>query len=84
MKRYTSLIAAGLMLTALSQVQTHAADNTWNNGSSDFLWNTTSLNWTSPTTWADGNDATFGATGVGTVTLGSAVTAHNVNINTAG
>ncbi len=84
MKRYTPFIAASLLAVALSQVQTHAADNTWNNGSSDFLWNTTSLNWTSPTTWADGNDATFGATGVGTVTLGSAVTAHNVTINTAG
>ncbi len=84
MKRYTSLIAAGLMLTALSQVQTHAADNTWNNGSSDFLWNATSANWVSPTTWTDGNDATFGVTGVGTVSLGSAVTAHNITINTAG
>jgi autotransporter-associated beta strand protein len=40
----------------------------WNNGSGDFLWNTTSTNW-GGAVWTSGADAVFGATGVGTVTV---------------
>ena len=83
MKRYISLLAAGLLLAALSPSQTHAAANTWNNASTDFLWNTTSVNWTSPTIWANGDDAIFGAIGAGTVSLSTPITAHNVTINSA-
>src|ERR1051325_5365293 len=84
MKRYATLLATGLMLAALSPVQTHAAQNTWNNGSANFLWDLSSANWASPTIWSDGNDAIFGATGVGTVSLGSPITVHNQTFNTAG
>ena len=81
MKTYRSLIAASLMLAALVPIKTHAAVNTWLNTSTDFLWNTSSANWTSPTVWADGNDAIFGTNGAGTVTLGTAITAHNVTVS---
>lgn len=84
MKRYTALLAASLMLAALAPLQTRAADNTWNNGSTDFLWNGTSLNWSSPTTWVDGDNAIFGATGAGTVNLGAPVTAHSLTFNAGG
>ena len=40
----------------------------WNNGSEDFLWNTTSTNW-GGAVWSSGADAVFGATGVGMVTV---------------
>ncbi len=84
MKRYNSLVAAGLMLAALAQSKAHAADNTWNNGSTDFLWNGTSLNWASPTTWVDGDNAIFNATGAGPVSLGAAITAQNLTFNAGG
>ena len=84
MKRYTSLVAAGLMLAAFAPLQTRAADNTWNNGSTDFLWNTTSLNWASPTTWVGNDNAIFGATGAGTVSLSVPITAHSLTFNAGG
>lgn len=84
MKRYTPLLTASLMLAILAPFQTRAADNTWNNGSTDFLWNGTSLNWSSPTTWVDGNNAIFSATGAGTVGLGAAITAQKLTFNAPG
>ena len=69
------------MLAALAPFQTRAAVNTWNNGSADFLWNTTSLNWAAPTTWTQGDDAIFGVPGAGTVTLGGAITVGNMTFN---
>ena len=40
----------------------------WSNDSGDFLWNTSSLNW-SGTTWKPGNSASFHLTGVGTIAV---------------
>ena len=69
------------MLAAFAPLQTRAAVNTWNNGSADFLWNTTSLNWAAPTTWVQGDDAIFGVTGAGTVTLGEDINVTNMTFN---
>jgi autotransporter-associated beta strand protein len=44
----------------------------WNNGSGNFLWNTTTPNW-SGSNWSSGTDAVFGATGVGTITVSGTV-----------
>ena len=59
---------------------------TWNNNAGDFQWNTTSLNWSNGanTTWATGNDAVFGSTGVGTVTLAAPIAANSLTFNAAG
>lgn len=84
MKRYTPLLAASLMLAALAPSQSRAAQNTWNNGSADFLWNGTSLNWAAPTAWVDGDDAIFGATGAGTINLEVPVAAHSLTFNAGG
>ena len=87
MKRCTSLIAAVGLLTLLATLQTHAADNTWNNGSANSYWDLSSANWGCPTIWADGDNAFFdvaGAnpSGLGTsVTLNSPITAHNITVN---
>ena len=65
--------------------------NTWNDASANHLWDVgASANWVSPTTWADGYDATFDDLGADpttvlspatTVTLGSAVSAHRLTFN---
>lgn len=46
----------------------HAASQTWDNGANNFTWDTSSLNW-GGAAWTAGNDAVFGATGVGTITV---------------
>ena len=79
------LASAIAALLALPAVQ--AAPLTWDNGAANANWNTTDLNWTSPVTpWSNAtpDDAVFGATGVGTVTLTEAITAGSITINTAG
>lgn len=83
MKRYTPLIAASLMLAALAPLQTRAAVQTWNNGAANSLWDTTSANWASPSTWVQGNDAVFNAAGAGAVSLASDITFGNITINSS-
>src|SRR5438093_10251550 len=75
----------GILLAAFTlTTTTHAAVQTWNNNSADFLWGT-SLNWLpGPAAWTDGNDAVFGATGTGTVSLSTSVTVQNQTFNSAG
>ena len=67
-----NLIIAGNVLALLilsgAWGEAHASSQTWDNGAGDFTWNTSSSNW-SGTVWTGGNDAVFGATGVGTVTV---------------
>ncbi|HVU26292.1 MAG TPA: autotransporter-associated beta strand repeat-containing protein [Verrucomicrobiae bacterium] len=85
MKRYTPPVAACcLMLAVLASSQTRAAENTWDNSSGNFLWDLSSANWTAPTVWSDGDDAIFGTTGAGTVTLGDSITVENQTFNAPG
>lgn len=46
----------------------HAASQSWDNGSGNFIWDTSSLNW-GGAVWTAGSDAVFDATGVGTITV---------------
>ena len=86
MKRYPSIIAAGLMLVAITTLPAPAAANTWNNFTANSLWSTNApdQNWTSPTSWVNGDDAIFGPSGVGTVYLYTPVSAHNIMFDSAG
>ena len=84
MKQHFPWIAAVLSLTVLSPTPSKAAQNTWNNGSGNALWDLSSANWTAPTIWVDGDSALFGATGVGTVTLSSPITVQNQTFDAAG
>jgi len=59
----------------LMSLPLNAATVTWDAGV-DSVWDYTTANWTG-TTFANGDDAVFNATGAGTVTLG-------INFNTAG
>ena len=61
----------------------YAGDKTWNNGSADGLWNTTSLNW-SGVAWSNAGDAAlFGGAGQGTITVPGAINVRSFNV-TAG
>ena len=86
MKSLPSLIAGGSLLGAVALLQTQAAANTWNNFTANFLWSTNASdqNWTSPNAWLNGDDAIFGATGVGAVYLSTPVSAHNITVNSVG
>lgn len=85
MKKETLLCTASLMLATFAPLrEAHAAENLWNNGSSNFVWDLTSANWTAPMTWAEGDDAIFGSDGAGLVTLGAPITVHNQTFNAAG
>ena len=91
-----ALAALGLSQPA---AQAELLTNTWTNTSGDFKWNNDDLaaegrNWTllSPSPvdsslqpiWVDGNDAVFGATGAGAISLGTVNTVHNLTVNAAG
>ena len=88
-----ALLRAGLALCLTGAILgaaglARAASQTWNNGSTDFLWNGSSLNW-GGAAWTVGNDAVFGATGVGTITVSGTQTVGTGNdtpltFNTAG
>ncbi len=62
----------------------HGADNSWTNGHGDFLWNDSSANWESPATWTNGDDAIFGGTGAGAITVEAGVSAGSLIFNANG
>lgn len=81
----TKLLSLGTFLLSLAFTTTlQAAVNTWNNAAGDFYWGGPSANWTSPTTWLDGDDAIFGPTGIGTVYVPFPVQAHSLTFNSPG
>ena len=85
MKKHIPLIAAAALLTALAPFQTRAALNTWTSAT-DSTWTTNvTHNWTSPTNWVNGDDAVFGATGAGAVSITDFnVAANSVTFNAPG
>lgn len=78
-----ALVAASSLLAGSTAL---AGDNTWTNGTSDFNWNTTSANWTSPTTWNNffynADSAIFGATGVGTINVAGSINVRSIDFGT--
>lgn len=75
------VIAANLAACAAA----HGADVNWTNGSSNFVWDTSSLNWSTGAwnnTNADG--AIFGATGAGAVSVPGAVVVDSINFTDNG
>ena len=88
----TARVRAGLALCLTGAILgaaglTHAAIQTWDNGAGDFIWGS-SLNW-GGAAWTAGNDAVFGASGVGTITVSGSQTVGTgtdtpLTFNTAG
>jgi autotransporter-associated beta strand protein len=58
---------------------------TWNNGAATGVWNTTDLNWTG-SAWTNAviNNAVFGATGAGPITVAEPITVGNLTFNAPG
>src|SRR5436190_17659381 len=62
-----------------------AGDLTWNNGAANFLWDTTSANWTG-LVWNNANNdgAIFAATGIGNVNVSVPITARSIDFRNSG
>ena len=78
-----------LMLTLLCGLNqlVHAQVLTWNNGTGNGQWDTTSINWgQTGTTWnnATPDSAVFGATGIGVINIAAGITANSVTFNNPG
>jgi autotransporter-associated beta strand protein len=85
--RMYTIISALASLLATMAVEGQSTE-TWDNGSGNSLWDTSSVNW-SGSTWTDGNSAVFGSgaspiTVVGTRTLSSVAGGINLEITTTG
>jgi fibronectin-binding autotransporter adhesin len=68
-------------------LQLRAAETnvTWNNNASNMTWSSSDGNWSVGPGWQYAtNNAIFGATGAGSVTLGAPVGVHNVTFDAAG
>jgi autotransporter-associated beta strand protein len=77
-----SLIIAAGWLTAAAKAGA-GTNQDWT-GALNSNWDTTTANW-SGGVWANGDDATFGATGIGAVTIASGgVTANSLTFNNPG
>lgn len=75
-----SLFGMGCLLyTAGVQGQ----DATWDNGTADFQWNTTSANWTGAP-WTNAHGAIFGTTGAGTINMAGPVSVNSLNFTANG
>src|SRR5262245_40875192 len=77
--------ASLLSMVSLLPSPIRAGDKTWNNGDGNFLWDTTSLNWTG-TAWnnAAGDGAIFNLTGAGAVDVSSTINVNSLNFTVNG
>jgi len=76
---------AAVALCAGTSTSAFAADVTWDNGSANSQWDTSSLNWTGAA-WnnAGGDGAVFGAAGVGAIDVTGPVNVNSLNFGTDG
>ena len=78
-------ILAAVAGVAFTAIPLRADDVTWNNGSGNFIWDTSSLNWTG-TAWDNlgGDGAIFGATGAGAISVPGPINVHSINFTANG
>src|SRR5438045_2105061 len=80
------LVRAAAILAVASFVgSSRAADVNWDNGSGNFIWDTSSLNWTGAA-WNNsaGDGAIFGATGVGAISVPGPINVNSLNFTVDG
>lgn len=80
------ILGSALLATAmasLAPLSVLAADQTWNNGAANSLWDAASSNW-SGSAWTNGNNAIFGATGAGAITVSGTQTVGNMTFSAGG
>jgi autotransporter-associated beta strand protein len=77
-------VTAGCALAAAAGFA-RAGDVTWDNGSSDMVWNTSSLNW-SGAAWnnANGDGAVFNGSGLGPISVPGPITVQSLNFTSLG
>ena len=84
--RHSSLSArafAAAITALLTSHSAHAASQTWDNGAVNSTWDNSSSNW-SGAAWTDGNDAVFGATGAGAITVNDTRSVGDLTISNDG
>jgi autotransporter-associated beta strand protein len=75
LRRFLTLPAFGISFF----LNAHAADNTWT-GATNNDWDTTTANWSAPTTWSNGNSAII-PSGSGAIQLNDDITLTGLTIN---
>ena len=83
-KSLTSFLAASFFVLA---PVAFAANYTWTNGDANMTWDASSINWTTGSgniPWVDANDAIFGSTGTGSVTVSGTRTVNSLTVNASG
>lgn len=78
-----SLLSTTAAAIAFGFGSAHAADQTWTNSASDSLWNASSTNW-SGVAWTAGNNAIFGDTGAGAITVNGTQSVGDMTFSAAG
>ena len=64
-------------MSAWQSIFANNPGNNWKNTSGNSTWDTTSVNWTSPTVWANGGNAQFSDIGAGNITVNGPITASS-------
>src|SRR4051812_39331959 len=74
-------VAAGLAIPA----SVRAGDVVWDNGASNSLWDTTSLNWTGAA-WNNlaGDGAVFNGSGAGVISVAAPITVRSMDFRASG
>jgi autotransporter-associated beta strand protein len=78
-------LALATLAAATAGTTAFAGDVNWDNGSGNFSWDTTSLNW-SGAAWnnAGGDGAIFGATGAGAINVPGPINVNSINFTVDG
>ena len=76
-------LLAGSLTAILASHSAHAAIQTWDNVAANSIWDDTSLNWAAAA-WTDGNDAVFGATGAGAITVSGTRSVGDLTVSSTG
>jgi fibronectin-binding autotransporter adhesin len=80
---FAAVAAAGFLFTSSASAATYS----WTNGSGNRTWDTSLLNWTlgsGNVAWVASNDAVFGSTGAGTVTVSGSQSVTSLAITGTG
>ena len=83
MKNVVKLHLACVAVLNFSLLSVQAADQTWDDGDDNNVWNLANTNWDTSSIWTNNNSAIFGGTGE-TVDLGAAISVGNMTFNSDG
>src|SRR5688572_4863713 len=84
-KRIWQRVTLAAIAASSGAASLRAADVSWDNGSGNFAWDTTSLNWAGAA-WnnAAGDGAVFGPAGAGAIDLPGPINVNSMNFTAGG